>query len=227
MENNQAPKKKKRPANAPTGRRPVQKPVRKKKKRQSGRVGRIVYGVLVGGAALAIAFFIYAKVQGEISIPENAAGSLISPVQNAVSSATRWVKSWFSDLADVDKLRGDYEQLQIDYMQLQYQYTQLEEEARENDRLKALLDAQSRYEELNPIYARVIAKEAGRWFDLFSINRGTLSGVSKGMAVISADGLVGRVYEAGLNYAKVICIINGDSAVYPTDSLLVRMEESR
>ena len=213
MENNQAPKKKKRPASVPAGRRPVQKPVRKKKKRQSGRVGRIVYGVLVGGAALAIAFFIYAKVQGEISIPENAAGSLISPVQNAVSSATRWVKSWFSDLADVDKLRGDYEQLQIDYMQLQYQYTQLEEEARENDRLKALLDAQSRYEELNPIYARVIAKEAGRWFDLFSINRGTLSGVSKGMAVISADGLVGRVYEAGLNYAKVICIINGDSAV--------------
>ena len=125
MENNQAPKRKKRPASVPTGRRPVQKPARRKKKRQAGRVGRIVYGVLVGGAALAIAFFIYAKVQGEISIPENAAGSLISPVQNAVSSATRWVKSWFSDLADVDKLRGDYEQLQIDYMQLQYQYTQL------------------------------------------------------------------------------------------------------
>ena len=50
MENNQAPKRKKRSANAPAGRRPVQKSVRKKKKRQSGRVGRIVYGVLVGAA---------------------------------------------------------------------------------------------------------------------------------------------------------------------------------
>lgn len=211
MEKNQAPRKK-RPAGAQT-RRPPQKAVKRKKKHRSGRVGRIVYGVLVGAAALAIAFFIYAKVQGEISLPENAVGSLVSPVQNAASSATRWVRTWVSDLLDVDKLRSDYDQLQIDYMQLQYQYSQLEEEAQENDRLKALLEAQSRYDELEPIYAKVIAKEAGRWFDLFSINRGTLSGVSKGMAVISADGLVGRVYEAGLNYAKVICIINGDSAV--------------
>lgn len=211
MENKQTPRKK--AAGAQT-RRPAQKVVKKtKKKRRGGRVGGIVYGVLVGAAALAIAFFIYAKVQGEISIPENAVGTLISPVQGAVSTATTWVRTWVGDLMDVDKLRDDYDQLQIDYMQLQYQYSQLEEEAQENNRLKALLEAQSKYDELEPIYAKVIAKEAGRWFDLFSINKGTLSGVSKGMAVISADGLVGRVYEAGLNYAKVICIINADSAV--------------
>ena len=184
-----------------------------KAKGQRGRLANILFGVLVGLAALAIAFFIYVKVQGEISLPENAVGSLVSPVQNAVSGATLWLRNRFGDIANVGQLRSEYEQLQIENMQLNYQLSQLREEELENERLTALLDAQSRYETLDPVYAKVIAKEPGQWFDLFSINRGTLSGVSKGMAVISADGLVGRVYEAGLNYAKVVCIINADSAV--------------
>lgn len=184
-----------------------------KKKAQRGRLGSIVFGVLVGLAALAIAFFIYVKVQGEISLPENAVGSLVTPVQGIVSNATGWLRDRISDFTNTSRLRSEYDQLQIENMQLQYQLSQLQEEARENDRLTALLDARSRYDTLDPVYAKVIAKDAGRWFDMFTVNRGTLSGVTKGMAVISADGLVGRVYEAGLNYAKVICIINADSAV--------------
>ena len=68
-------------------------------------------------------------------------------------------------------------------------------------------------EELDPIYARVIARDPGQWFDTFSVNRGTNDGVSVGMAVVTGDGLVGRVYEAGLNYAKVLTIIDSRSAV--------------
>jgi len=33
------------------------------------------------------------------------------------------------------------------------------------------------------------------------------------MAVVNGDGLIGRVYEVGINYAKVICIIDTRSAV--------------
>ena len=71
----------------------------------------------------------------------------------------------------------------------------------------------SRYEELDPLYARVIARDPGQWFDTFSVNRGTNDGVSVGMAVVTGDGLVGRIYEVGLNYAKVLTIIDSRSAV--------------
>ena len=33
------------------------------------------------------------------------------------------------------------------------------------------------------------------------------------MSVVNGDGLLGRVYEVGMNYAKVICIIDSRSAV--------------
>ncbi len=181
--------------------------------KKKGRAGRIVFGVLVGLAVLAVAFFIWARAQNELSMTENAVGSLVSPVQNAATQATSWIRSRVQEFRGRNQLRADYEEAQLKIMALEYRVSQLEEEEQENIRLRTLLEAQERYAELDPIYARVIAKDTGRWFSVFSINRGTLSGVTAGMAVINADGLVGRVYEAGLNYAKVIGIIDSRSAV--------------
>ncbi len=176
------------------------------------RVGQVIYAILVTLAAAALAFFIWARAQNTLSVPENAVGSLLSPVQNAVNAVTLWVDEKVQSFRDRNKLQEDYEDAQLEIMTLNYRVSQLEEQEQENIRLRALLDAQQRYQELDPIYARVIAKESGRWFDVFAINRGTLNGVKAGMAVINEDGLIGRVYEAGMDYAKIISIIDPRSA---------------
>ena len=196
------------------------KPVRRGKTKKKGlfkgrkmRWDNIGFYALIIGAILAVAFFIYIKVQGEISLPENAVGSLLTPVQGAVRNATAWVRDHFSALTSSGDLINRVSELELENMRLQYEISQLQEDERENERLSALVGAFSRYNELDPIYARVIAKDPGQWFEMFTINQGQLSGVARGMAVISAGGLVGRVYEVGLNYAKVVCIINADNAV--------------
>ncbi len=185
----------------------------KKRGKQQGRAGRIFFGVLVSLAAAAIVFFIWARAQNELSVTENAVGSLVSPVQNAVNTATIWVRDRIGEIRDRNQLRSDYEEAQLTIMSLQYRISQMEEQEQENIRLRTLLDAKERYAETDPVHAQVIAKETGRWFDVFSINKGTLGGVEAGMAVINEDGLIGRVYEAGLNYAKVMTIIDSRSAV--------------
>jgi len=112
-----------------------------------------------------------------------------------------------------DVLEEQYNELSLKYQEASLQLDAAQEAMQENERLKISLDARSRYESLDPIYARVIARAPGQWFETFSINRGKNDGVSTGMAVVNGDGLVGRVYEAGNNYAKVICIIDTRSAV--------------
>jgi rod shape-determining protein MreC len=114
---------------------------------------------------------------------------------------------------DYDKLEDDYEALSVENQQLSLQLQSAQEAIRENERLQAALDAKSRYEALDPIFARVMAREPGQWFETFSINRGNADGVAACMAVVNGSGLIGRVYEAGMNYAKVICIIDSRSAV--------------
>ena len=187
--------------------------VRSESRTQRSRAGQIAFSVLVFLAVAAVAFFIWARTQGELSVTENAVGSLLSPVQNAVASATAWARSFARSIRDRGALKQDNEDLILENMTLQYRVSQLEEAEQENARLRALLAAQSTYEELAPLYARVIAKGAGPWFDTFSINRGQLQGVTVGMAVVTGDGLVGRVYEAGLNYAKVLTVIDSRSSI--------------
>jgi rod shape-determining protein MreC len=174
---------------------------------------RIAFGVLVAAALVMIVFFLLMHTSNDISIAENTTGSVLSPVQNAASSVTRYIQDVISGAKNYFTISQNYEDAQRQITELQLQVSALEEEAIENTRLKSLLDAKNEYDSLDPVYAKVISRNAGLWFDTFSINRGTADGVAVNMAVITGDGLVGRVYEVGLNYAKVLSIIDSRSAV--------------
>ncbi|HIS91397.1 MAG TPA: rod shape-determining protein MreC [Candidatus Alectryocaccomicrobium excrementavium] len=180
---------------------------------RSKRLGRWMIGLAVTIGVVLVILFIVSRSAGQVTVAENAAGSLLSPVQNLFSSVTKNVRDWFTNRQTVASLQAANQelQLQVDTLTIQLQAT--EEERQENDRLRALLEAGERYEAQDPIYAEVIAKDAGVWFSTFTINRGTLHGVSVNNAVITADGLAGRVYEVGLNYAKVRSIIHSTSSV--------------
>ena len=155
---------------------------------------RVLFSILVLIVVAAVIFFLVLRNSSEISIAENGIGSLFSRIQSVFTGAANGVKDFVHRWRDFDRLEAEYEALSL-----------------ENQQLK--LDARSRYEALDPIFARVIAREPGQWFETFSINRGKIDGVGTGMSVVNGDGLIGRVYEAGMNYAKVICIVDSRSAV--------------
>ena len=183
------------------------------KKARSVRLRRILFYALAFILVAATIFFLVLRNSGQISIFENAVGSLFTPVQNAVHTVTGKVKGVFTNLRSYKALQDDYAAISFENEQLRMELQSAEEAVQENERLKSLIDAQDTYDSLDPVYAKVIARDAGPWFKTFSVNRGSSSGVSTGMAVVNGDGLIGRVYEVGLNYAKVITIIDTRSAV--------------
>ena len=196
-----------------TGRAYSKAQVEKQRRARGNAIRRAIFVVAVlAVVVLAVVFLVLRGGEGA-SVGENAIGSAFSPLQNAFSSATKWVRDLFQGWRNYDELEANYQELFLENQQLSLELQSAEEAVAENQRLLSLLDAQSRYEELDPLYARVIARDPGQWFDTFSVNRGTNDGVSVGMAVVTGDGLVGRVYEAGLNYAKVLTIIDSRSAV--------------
>ena len=196
-----------------TGRAYSQAQVDKQRRARGNTIRRAIFVVAVlAVVVLAVVFLVLRGGEGA-SVGENAIGSAFSPLQNAFSSATKWVRDLFQGWRNYDELEANYQDLFLENQQLSLELQSAEEALVENQRLLGLLDAQERYEELDPIYARVIARDPGQWFDTFSVNRGTNDGVSVGMAVVTGDGLVGRVYEVGLNYAKVLTIIDSRSAV--------------
>lgn len=181
--------------------------------RRSQAIRRAVISILISIIVAATMVFLVLRNQSHISIAENGIGSLLSPVQNALTTATNSVKDFFTNWRNYDTLQDEYDALSRENEQLSLQLSSAAEAIAENDRLNELLEAKSSYESLDPIYARVIARDAGQWFSTFSINRGDMHGVSVGMAVVNGDGLIGRVYQVGLNYANVITIIDPRSSL--------------
>ena len=196
-----------------TGRAYSRAQVERQKRSRSGAIRRVVSVLAILVVVALVVFFLVLRPGSEISLGENAIGSVLTPVQNAVSSATQWVRDFLQNWRDYDELQDNFDALYMENQQLSLQLQGAEEALLENERLKTLMDAQDRYDELDPIYAKVIARDPGMWFDTFTVNRGTNDGVTNGMAVVTGDGLVGRVYEVGLNYAKVLTIIDSRSAV--------------
>jgi rod shape-determining protein MreC len=61
--------------------------------------------------------------------------------------------------------------------------------------------------------AGIVAKNPGIWFESFTINVGSADGIAVDMPVVTPDGVVGRIEEVGLNWAKVMTIIDGRSGI--------------
>ena len=184
-----------------------------KQKNRKSKIRRALFAVLVLLIVGATIFFLVIRSGGQISIFENAVGSVTTPVQNVFSRAASSVKGFFTTWRNYDALQDEYDLLSVENEQLKMEIISAEEALQENERLKSLINAEDTYQSLDPVYAKVIAREAGPWFETFALNRGSNHGVANGMAVVNGDGLVGRVYEVGLNYSKVITIVDSRSRV--------------
>ncbi|MBU4376973.1 MAG: rod shape-determining protein MreC [Candidatus Omnitrophica bacterium] len=95
---------------------------------------------------------------------------------------------------------------------LERKLIELREVSIENKRLKDLLSLKSQVAK-NSVAAAVIGRDPNNWASVIFIDKGRNNGIVKDMAVVSSQGLVGRVREVGKNLSKVLLINDVDSKV--------------
>ena len=83
----------------------------------------------------------------------------------------------------------------------------------ENTWLKEYLGLAGEHDDFDLTDARVIAREADSYSTVVTLNRGSVHGVRQGMPVITEDGVFGYVKEAGLDWCKVVSIVETASSV--------------
>lgn len=137
---------------------------------------------------------------------------IVVPVMNAltkpldaIGSGVEWVEGWASLHAENAMLRQENARL------LQWQAAARELDA-ENHALRELLRvtpaASSSY-----ITSRIVGDTGGAYGRSALVYAGTTDGVAEGQAVISDDGLVGRVIDAGANSSRVLLVTDTSSRV--------------
>lgn len=151
--------------------------------------------------------------EGLISPVKQVSGFVITPIQKGINGLGSWLSGLADNFEDAVSLRKENAQLKERVDQLTVENTQLIQNKEELDRLRELFELDQQYEDYEKAGARIIAKESGNWFQIFTIDKGSKDGIKKDMNVISGSGLVGIVTEVGSSWATVRSIIDDNSSV--------------
>lgn len=143
----------------------------------------------------------------------SAAGYIIVPMQKGINRIGSALSGLTDNFARKKEIIAENEELRQKLAQVQEELNLVQINQEELDNLKALYDMDQTWSDYDKVAANVVGKDAGNWFSLFLIDRGSKDGVEVGMNVIADGGLAGIVTEVGQNYAKVRSIIDDNSNV--------------
>ena len=136
---------------------------------------------------------------------------MVTSIQEPISNLSSGVSNGFRNLLSFRSIASENEALREEIAELKQELITQQFNAQELEELRDLsqvLNYESVQNAHTYVTGDVIAMDSSNWFNIFTINVGTEQGVVKDAMVINGDGLVGRVYEAGKNWAKVISIID-------------------
>lgn len=172
--------------------------------------------ILIGVALLVFAL---ALLSGGRSGPmSRSAGARDVPGAGVFSAIAQSIGSIADRYIFQSSAEEDIATLRTEVSTLKQELLKVKEYEYENKRLKALLGFKEATE-FSLLPARVTGRSASAWYRTLTLDKGIADGVKVGSPVVTANGVVGRVYETGGSVCRVLLITDASSAV---DALLQR-----
>ena len=136
--------------------------------------------------------------------------------------STRFValQDFFTAPRDVNSLRQRTAELENEIASLQAQVIELQQKVAETEILAALVDFSRANPESSYKAASVIGRDPSPFLHYVIIDRGSNDGIQRGMPVVTAQGLIGRVDAVIADAARVQLITD------PASSVNVRLQNS-
>jgi rod shape-determining protein MreC len=198
------------------------------KVRAKGRSGRLRAKSLVGFLPLPLMIlgsasgFLMAAAAGlmvfSVVAPQSVSNmrvmvtDLAAPVLSVVSLPLQKTAIFVRDVSGLAQIQADNARLSAENAKLREWYQSALLLEAENKSLRELLnlrvEPENRY-----ITARILSDSGSAFAKSLLVSAGQQDGVRKGQAVISGEGVVGRIVEAGQNASRVLLISDMNSRV--------------
>lgn len=133
------------------------------------------------------------KEDRKLTWPEQFLQDSVGVFQSIFHKPAMYISDLFENISDLKNTYKENELLKSrldEYMQLE---ADLQEYKVENEKLLAELGSVADLRRYNPIFSTVIGRNPDRWYDYVSIDKGAQDGIKTNMAVVTAQGLVGKV----------------------------------
>lgn len=153
------------------------------------------------------------SIFGYTGFIRNAIKTIAVPFEWCGAQVSGAVDGFVNVFTEYDNLKAENKRLQDELDKIEeakYENSVLREE---NNWLKSYLDIKNQSPKLRMTYATVISRESGNYATVLTVNKGTLHGLKRQMPVLTEEGVFGYISECGLDWAKVVSIIETASSV--------------
>lgn len=175
-----------------------------------------VKAVIIIAVLLTAALAVIGNLTGK-TLPETLVQGILTPLRTGASSLTSQAERFYDYIFRYEALEAENISLKEQLAQMQDAAREADSVSRENDRLRALLELKKANEDFDLVDGYVISRSSQDWNSSFTVNRGTDSGITEGMCVITANGeVVGLVSEVGSNYCIVKTVLDSSIRISAT-----------
>ena len=143
------------------------------------------------------------------------------PVERIFERTVAWTQDFWSNYFFLVNTRKENAALKRELNALKMENNRYREQLFTHERLKALLQFKQSVN-IPAVAAQVIGLDPTGWFKSVIIDKGTAAGITVDMPVVNASGVVGRVVSVSPHYAKLLLLVDQNSAV---DSLIQRSRD--
>ncbi len=164
---------------------------------------QIVLGLVIAAQLLLLAYQV--KSNQEVRLIRVWAVTGITPMARVIETARSGTAGFFSDYFYLLDVRDENKKMKSELGRIKLENQFLKTELSTADRARALAAFQTRSPSRTTA-ARIIGNSTGANSKVVYIDRGSTSGVLKGMAVITPDGIVGKIIDSFPMAAQVLLI---------------------
>ena len=176
------------------------------------RRGRAVLAVLLIAAVVVITLDFREGPGGPVERLQRVVIATFGPVQRVASATIRPVGDFVGGVAALGRLRSENRHLRTEVDRLRAQERTYQDVLVENQRLRGALAMAERCG-CRTVGATVVATSGSNFQWSVNIDAGARQGIAEDMAVLDADGLVGRVAKVTADYSTVLLISDPSSGV--------------
>lgn len=138
---------------------------------------------------------------------------ILTPLERGATYALSKISGFWTGYIGLRHTQQENEKLRSEVSRLELRNQQLEGQAAEAARLSRLLGFRQENAGVQMVAAEVIGASADSSSQTIFINRGDRDGLRRNMAVITPDGVVGRISEVSPHVAQVLLITDKESGL--------------
>lgn len=159
---------------------------------------------------ICLTMMLYSAATGKRTFLTDLTSAVVTPLQNGVSQASDKVSELFGYFYRYNALVRENEELKEQLEQYRRMEDSYYSAISQNGALREAAGIKAKRSEFQLEICSVVSVAGSGFQSALTLNRGSLSGIAEGNPVITGQGLVGYVSQAGLTSCTVTTVINAN-----------------